>query len=412
MFATVTVGILCGVLVACTPNAPMPVPTATPSATPIPKGDGVLTIGTLLPTTGETAFIAMSQIAGVELAVREINEAGGVNEVPAVVFHQDSGDASTTKAEESFAFLVSKSVDVVIGPSSSILAERLLPATTSAGVVMISPSATSPTLTTLNGGGLLFRTIPSEALEGKAVADVIGKSRVAIIYYSDDAGRAVNDTLAAQVVANGGEVVASEKFSATAHNADKIVSEVKVATPNAVVLASPFSAMKENKAIILALSKAGLGGAKLWLTSQNLADYSQELPEGTLTGVNGILEGAASDADFHVRVKSADPSVSGFRYAAEAYDATILAALAATVAGNDSGRSVANALSTISSSGITCMSFGECLAVLKTRNDIDYDGVSGPISFDEHGDPRSALYGVYKYGADNTYVFVDTVTVE
>ena len=58
------------------------------------------------------------------------------------------------------------------------------------------------------------------------------------------------------------------------------------------------------------------------------------------------------------------------------------------------------------------MSFGECLEVLKTRTDIDYDGISGPISFDDNGDPRSAPYGIYKYGAENKFSFLETVTVD
>lgn len=378
----------------------------------MPKGDGILTIGTLFPTTGETALLARSQNAGVELAVREINEAGGVNGKPVVVYHQDSGDASTTHAEDSLADLIAKSVDVVIGPSSAVLAERLLPSATSAGIVMISPSVTSPALTSLNGSELLFRTIPSEALEGKALANIIGKRRVAVIYYSDDTGRAIRDELAAELQKNGGELVAREGFSATANDVDRIVSAVTTAEPDVVVLTSPLSAMDKNTAIILALSKVGLGGPKLWLTSQNLADYSQALPGGALTGVNGILEGAAPDPDFQKRVMSADPSVSDVRFAAEAYDATILAALAAIVAEGDSGRAVASVLRAISSSGITCTSFGECLEVLKTRKDIDYDGVSGPISFNEHGDPRSAPYGVYKYGPANTFAFVSTIMVD
>src|SRR5690606_32601028 len=127
--------------------------------TSVPKGDGVLTIGTLLPTTGATSFLAKAQDAGVELAVREINEAGGVNGRLVVIYHKDSGDASTTKAEESFDDLVSRSVDVVIGPSSSVLAERLLPKVLSAGVLMISTSATNPTSTKLKDNGMLFRTI-------------------------------------------------------------------------------------------------------------------------------------------------------------------------------------------------------------------------------------------------------------
>ncbi|MEO7348966.1 MAG: ABC transporter substrate-binding protein [Terrimesophilobacter sp.] len=413
MLVATTVGVLCSFLVACSAEVPAPAPTAlTPTATAMPTGDGVLTIGTLLPTTGAAAFLSKAQDAGVELAVREINEAGGVNGKPVVVYHQDSGDASTTKAEGSFADLLSKSVDVVIGPSSSVLAERLLPKLMSAGMVMISPSATSPALSTLKDNGLLFRTIPSEALEGRALASIIGKKKVALIYYSDDAGRAVRAEFSAALEKVGGELVASEGFSTTTNDASKIVSAMSSVAPDVVVLTSPFSAMEKNKAIILALTKAKLGGAKLWLTSQNLADYSQALPGGTLKDVNGILEGNSSDAEFQKRVKSADPSVTDYRYAAEAYDATILAALAAIVGGDDSGLAIASVLHKISSTGIKCTSFGECLEVLKTRKDIDYDGITGALAFDANGDITSAPYGIYRYGAENKFTLVDTVTVK
>lgn len=392
----------------------MPVPSDTPSAspTPLPQGDGVLTIGTLFPTTGATAFLAKSQDAGVELAVREINEAGGVNGEPVVVYHQDSGDASTEKAEESFADLVSKGVDVVIGPSSSVLAERLLPKVISAGVAMISSSATSSTLTALDDNGLLFRTVPAEGVQGKALAGILGTNNVAVIYSADDSGRAVKDALASEMEKRIGDVVAEESFSASTKDVAPLVAKVVAAKPDVVVLTSPFSAMDQNKAIILALAKAGLAGSKLWLTSQNLADYSQALPEGTLKGVNGILEGVSADADFNKRVKSADPTVSDFRYAAEAYDATILAALAAIVAGNDSGVAVSRSLREVSAGGIKCTSFGECLDVLTTRTDIDYDGVSGPLAFTGEGDLVGAQYGIYTYGANNKFSFADTVRVD
>ena len=95
-------------------TAPMPTPTpSSPSPTPI--GDGVLRIGTLFPSSGGVAFIGPAQVAGVNAAVREINAAGGVGGVPVEVINRDSGDASTQKAEESFADLVAKGVDVVIG---------------------------------------------------------------------------------------------------------------------------------------------------------------------------------------------------------------------------------------------------------------------------------------------------------
>lgn len=389
----------------------MPVPTPSVTETPAPQGDGILTIGTLFPTTGATSFLARAQDAGVELAVREINEAGGVNGAPVVVYHRDSGDAATEKAEESFADLVEKKTDVIVGPSSSVLAERLMPKVIDAGMAMISPSATSPVLSGLHDDGRLFRTIPSAALQGQAIAELAGAdSTVALLYFSDDAGRTTRDAL----IAGLGEdraLAVDEGFSETTNSIDRMIVAVTKADPDMIVLVSPFSAMAKNKELLTRLAAAKLAGSRLWLTSQNLADYSQALPAGTLKDANGILEGFSPDEDFAKRIKSADPAVSDLRYAAEAYDATILAALAAIVAKDDSGTAVARALSDTSSGGIKCTSFGECLDVLRTIPDIDYDGVTGTLAFDEQGDLRSAEFGVYRYDAENKYSRVGSTTV-
>lgn len=398
------IAVVLGVVALATlaPTAPMPVPTTSSSATAQPKGDGVLTIGTLLPTTGEGAARSKAQQAGVELAVRELNEAGGVNGVPVVVFHQDSGDGTSTKAEDAFAFLAGKSIDVVIGPSTPNVLEHVLPEAMSTGTVMISPAIPGSAISALDGDGLLFGMTPSSALEGQALAGMLGAERVAIVYYSDAAGEAIHDELAAAVQRDGGELVASEKFAETINGVNRILATLTAAAPDAVVLASPPAAIEKTKAIILGLTEAGLGGDRLWLSSRNLAAGSLGLPAGTLEGVNGLLQGAAPDAGFQARVHSADPSVSDYRFAAEAYDATILAALAATVAGEDTGRAVAGELRAASGAGIACSSFGECLEVLKTRDDIDYNGVSGQVDFDERGVARAAIFGHCVFGADNT----------
>ena len=76
------------VLSSCSPGAPMPTPT--PSPTFAVTGDGVLTIGSLFPTSGTFSFIGAGQVAGVEAAVREINAAGGVNTQPVAVLDRKS----------------------------------------------------------------------------------------------------------------------------------------------------------------------------------------------------------------------------------------------------------------------------------------------------------------------------------
>lgn len=390
----------------------MPVPTPTPTATLTPNGDGVLRFGTIFPTSGQVAFLGAGQVAGVELAVRDINEAGGVNGAPVEVFHRDSGDATTSKAEESFADLLTKGVDVVIGPSSSALVEKLLPAVASSGVTMISPAATYPQLTANDTSGLFFRTIPSYGQQGVALGELLpkgGAKKVAIVYLDDALGQSLEKALSKSLKKNDAKLTVSEGFAAGTTDFAATIAAVTKGAPDVVVLATPGSAVDQTKALITQLSAAGFGGAKLWLTSQNLADYSQALPAGLLTGVNGIMEGADPGEAFLARLKQQDPALGETRYAAEAYDATILAALAATVSKDDAGTSVAFSLRSVSSGGVKCASFAECLDVLRSQDDIDYDGISGPVNFTATGDIASANYGVFAYNAENKFARVSTL---
>lgn len=390
----------------------LPMPTPTPSPTYAVTGDGVLRIGTLFPTSGTYAYLGAGQVAGVETAVREINEAGGVNGVPVEVFHRNSGDATSETAEASYADLVAKGVDVVIGPSSSVLAERLVDPVIAAGVPLISPAATLPALTALDDTGLVFRTIGTYAAQGTVITDALVEAKaakVAYVYVDDASGQALLESITAGAEEGGLTLATSETFKATATDFSSIVAAVKKANPDAVVVSSSADAVDATKALITALTTAKFGGARLWLTSQNLADYSQALPAGVLDKVNGVLEGAQPDDAFIARLKQADPSVGAYRYAEEAYDATIMAALAATVSGDDGGPAIARLLPVISKDGIKCTSFGECIDVLRTEPDIDYDGISGPVNLTADGDVSSASWGIYVYGAGNTATLVRTV---
>ena len=398
-------------LVGCSDGG-LPMPTPTPSPTYAVTGDGVLRIGTLFPTSGTFSYIGAGQVAGVETAVREINEAGGVNGVPVEVFHRNSGDATTETAEASYADLVAKGADVVIGPSSSVLAERLVKPVIAAGVPLISPAATLPSLTTLEDDGLVFRTIGSYAAQGAVITDALVEAKatkVSYVYVDDASGAALLESLTAATEDAGLTLASTTTFKTKTTDFASIVSKVKKAKPDAVVLSSSADAADATKALITALTTAKLGGAKLWLTSQNLGDYSQALAAGVLDKVNGVLEGSKPDDAFIARLKQADPSVGNYRYAQEAYDATIMAALAATVSGDDGGPAIARLLPVISKTGIKCTSFGECIDVLRTEPDIDYDGISGPLNLTAAGDVSSASWGIYVYGAGNTATLVRTV---
>jgi len=228
--------------------------------------------------------------------------------------------------------------------------------------------------------------------------------------YLDNAnGAALLESLTSAVEEEGLTLAYSGSIKASATSFSSVITKITAAKPDAVVLATPAEAVEQTTALITALTTASLGGATLWLTSQNAADYSQLLPAGVLEGANGVLEGAQPDEAFIARVTQADPGLGTVRYAAEAYDATILAALAAYRAGDDGGAAIARLLPTVSTKGITCTSFGQCLDVLTTEPDINYDGVSGPVNLTANGDVSSASWTVYGYTAGNVFTPVSTV---
>ena len=165
----------------------------------------------------------------------------------------------------------------------------------------------------------------------------------------------------------------------------------------------------EAKKIIPEMVKQGIGPdtKKIYFVDGNLADYSKDFDKGTLEGVKGTLPGVVAGEELKTRLTELKPDLSEFAYAPESYDATILVALAAEAAGDDSGESIASKMQDVSAGGEKCSSFKDCVALLKDDKDIDYDGVSGPVEFNDKGDPSEASVGIYQYGPENTYSFLE-----
>ncbi|MEV8253181.1 ABC transporter substrate-binding protein [Rhodoglobus sp. NPDC076762] len=402
-------------LAACSSPAPQAVPslvvtaTATPTPTPTPIGDGVMRIGTLFPTTGTFSFLAAAQAAGVAAAVREVNAAGGVNEKPVEIVAANAGVATDGTLEASFATLVEKGVDVVIGPSSTALAQRAIPLAIDAQIPVISPAATLSSIDGAFDDGYFFRTIPAYDQQGYALAEALAggdtPQKIAFIYVADAQGTALHDTFVAALNEFDAELVADLVFTSATTDFDPLMAELKTAGPDVVVIGSNYDSEKATKAAIAKVVAGGYAGSKLWLTSLNTGDYSQTFPNGTLKGVRGIIEGAQPSAAFIASLKAADPKVATYRYSVEAYDATMLAVLSALVAHDDAGVAVAGSLYDVSKGGIKCLSYAECLEALKTTNDIDYDGVSGPVNFTRDGNVEPAFWGYYTYDGENKFVY-------
>jgi hypothetical protein len=129
-------------------------------------------------------------------------------------------------------------------------------------------------------------------------------------------------------------------------------------------------------------------GTPLYLVDANTSNaLGTSIPVGLLSGVKGAIPGADIPEAFKADLLTEDADLSNFAYAAEAYDAVILAALAAASAASDTGTAMASRLQPITNGSDRCYDYAECLALVVAGREIDYNGRSGVVDFSASGDP-------------------------
>ena len=405
------VGVSALLLTGCSSNTAEPAETEAPAASgdaqAITAGDRDLTlkIGTILPQSGALAFLGPPEEAGVALAVKDINDANLGLTVEAI--YRDSGDTTTDTATGSVTDLLSQDVTAIIGAASSGVSKTVIDQITGAGVVQFSPANTSADFTDYEDDGLYWRTAPSDVLQGEVLGNQIaedGNSTLGLIVLNDAYGTGLAESATAAFESAGGEVVATSLFNEGDSNFAAQISEVTAANPDAIALIT----FDQAKVITPALVGSGYPGGSLYFVDGNLADYSADFDAGIITGAKGTLPGldVGTLGDFTDRLLEIDPTLTDFSYAAESYDAVMLVALAAFAANDVSGEAISKYLRQVSGGtgdGTTVTDFTAAAEALAAGEQIDYDGFSGPVTFDENGDPTEATIGVYEYIEDNTY---------
>ncbi|NYJ07813.1 ABC transporter substrate-binding protein [Petropleomorpha daqingensis] len=228
---------------------------ATPNATGNP-----LIIGTLLPQTGNLAFLGPPEIAGVKLAIQDINAAGGVLGQPVQLVEGDSGDTSTDTATQTVDRLLQANVNAIIGAASSGVSQTVIDRITGAGVLEFSPANTSDIFTTYNDNGLYFRTAPPDLLQAQALSDLIsgdGNTSVGILALNDPYGTGLADNTEKDLIAAGLSQGDIKKiiYDPQAANYDSEVQQMVDFAPDAIVVIG----FEESSKIIQGLNAQGIG---------------------------------------------------------------------------------------------------------------------------------------------------------
>lgn len=363
---------------------------------------GSLKIGSLLPETGSLAFLGPPEFAGVDLAVAEINEAGGVLGENIEHIRGDSGDTSSDIAQQTTDAHIAAGVSAIIGAASSGVSFTVIDKIASAGIVQVSPANTSPDFSSYADEGFYFRTAPSDTFQGAVLGQLMAKEgakNVVVLNLDDAYGNGLAKYAMAAFTGTSTNIVYNPQ--AAEFSAD--VAKAKAAKPDAIAIIG----FDETAKIFTELIKQGIGPDKVktYLVDGNLSSGAYaDLPAGIMTGVKATLPGVFADDAFQQRLLGVDPALTDFSYAAESYDAVILVALAAEQGGATDGATIRDNLVSVSKGGTKCTTFADCKAKIADGIDIDYDGVSGPVEFADNGDPSFATMGIYQYTANDKYV--------
>ena len=350
------------------------------SATMATASHADVTIGELQGFTGPLESMIGAMSGGANLAVTEANASGKYLQGTINIVQGDSMciDAAVAIALAE-KMINDDNVIAIMGPNCSgntgaVITNVLVPN----GVVAISPSATSPALTTQEDGGWFFRTAPSDARQGPVLADIAisrGQTDMAVTRSNSDYGKGLADAFITAYEAAGGTITAK-----AGHEDDKADYSADVAALSAggsTTLAVLGYANTGGRGIIAASEDTGAftdyvfgDGMISELTSEAVADGSW----GTMPSPD-----AALGANWKAVAEAGGVDGSGV-FSAESYDAMALIILASQAAGSTDRAAIqAEVLNVANAPGIQCDAgdLGTCLKYISGGLPVDYVGATG-----------------------------------
>ncbi len=347
------------------------------------KQDQDIKMGVILGFTGPIESLTPGMADSAELAFAEVSESGallgGAKITPVRADSTCVDAAAATAAAE--RLITSDNVAGIMGADCSGVTTAVANnVAVPNGVVMVSPSATSPALTTIDDKGYFFRTAPSDARQGEVLAAVLkdrGISEVAVTYTNNDYGKGFADAFVAAFEGAGGSVSVT-----TSHEEGKGDYAAEVGA---------LAASGSDTLVVLGYSDGGGRGIiQASLDADSFQQFavgdgmiSQALIDGIsgdLTGLIGTLPGSdAAGAKMFLDLASSKGKDGDGPYRAESYDAAALMMLAMQAGGNTERETVAKNLMAVANAPGTEIFPGELakgLKILADGGQVNYQGAT------------------------------------
>ncbi len=347
-------------------------------------------IGGIFPLSGQVAVYGVECKNGVDLAIEEINAAGGINGKPIVLVSEDD-EGNPDKTVNAFKKLSTKDgVKVVIGSLTSGCTQAITTLSQASKVVQIAPAATAPAIT--DAGDFIFRACFIDPFQGtvggKFAAETLGKKRAAILYdIGNDYSVGLADNFKIAFTKAGGSIVSEESYATNDKDFNAQLTKIKNANPDVVYLPDYYGTVA--------------------LIAKQLRAQGINVPMVGADGWDGLTSNAGDEVlggyySNHYAVDSTEPAVKKFvesfrakynkdpnSFAALGYDCVYLIRDAIVAAGAEDSIAVRDAL-------------------VKTNGDY----VTGHLTFDEKHNPiKSAVMLELVKADDGTLKTVYNTTV-
>ena len=358
-----------------------------------------ITVGVVMELTGPAGAYGQAGAKSIEMALRDINDAGGVGGCKLLTDTRDSQSQGNVAVDVANQLVTVKKVPVIIGGIISSVSIPILTSVTGpAKVVQVSPASSSPTLTQLGRdgktNGVFFRTITSDALQGTAAAKYAldqGLKKLSIIHVNNDFGVNMVKEFAVAYKALGGTIVSDTPYNEKQPAYQAEVTAAMAGSPEGLYLVSyPVDGATIARAWI------SQGGPAKFLLNDGMNDkgFIEAVGAKYLNDAFGTSSGTdetPSTKYFNDTYKAFSGLDPGSPAAVQAYDAGAIVGLAIAQAGKGDAAAIKDAMRKVLAPDGTVIhagkdEFAKALALIKAGKPIKYEGVIGAVTFDEFGD--------------------------
>ena len=345
--------------------------------------DKNIKIGIILGFTGPIESLAPVMAKSAELAIDEVNKSGelfdGSSQVTAVRADSTCVDAAAAQAAAE-RLITSDKINAIMGADCSGVTTAVLKNVAMPnGVLMISPSATSPALSTEPDNDLFFRTAPSDARQGEVIADLLmekGFKSAALTHTNNDYGKGLAASIKKNYEAKGGKITITASHEDGKGDYSSEVAALAQASGDILIVAGYLD--QGGKGIIQASLDADAFN-KFFLPDGMIGD---SLPTAIGPALNGSIW-SVPGTDSLVNAKYAElAKAAGFEsgpYGPESYDAAALIMLAMQAANSTDSNVFKNNIMDIANAPgekIFPGELGKAIKLIKEGKDIDYVGAT------------------------------------